>query len=200
VRFIQTAVTRLSAIIDALLRLSRVGRVEYHKQNVDVDTLVRRVVESLGETIAQRGAQVTVHPLPPAWADPVGVDQIFANLITNAVYYLDPQRSGTIEVGPADASQNPGPPGMQVYFVKDNGLGIPAELQPKAFLAFQRLHPKAAPGEGIGLALVRRVVERHGGKIWLTSTVGVGTTFYVALALAQPVASDQAAKAQEAAV
>jgi signal transduction histidine kinase len=195
VQFIQTAVTRLSAIIDALLRLSRVGRVEYQKQTVDVDATVRRVVQSLGESITRRQAQVTVQTLPPAFADPLAVDQIFANLITNAVYYLDPQRPGTIEIGSQGASPSAEMPGMQVYFVKDNGLGIPAEHQAKAFLAFQRLHPGVAPGEGIGLALVRRVIERHGGKIWLTSTVGVGTTFYVAL----PQPPEVVDKAQEAA-
>jgi signal transduction histidine kinase len=181
VQFIQTAVFRLSAIIDALLRLSRVGRVEYHKQTVDVAATVRRVIESLHETIARRGVTVTLRPLAPVWADPLAVDQIFANLIANAVYYLDPQRKGTIEVGSAEEPLQEAPRGTEVYYVKDNGLGIPTEFQQKIFLAFQRLHPQAAPGEGIGLALVRRVVERHGGKIWLTSTVGAGTTFFVAL-------------------
>src|SRR5207244_5890411 len=120
---------------------------------------------------------------PPAWADPTALDQIFANLIGNAVNYLDPARPGIIEIGAAGEGVRVegAPPAMPVYYVRDNGRGIAAEYQEKIFLAFQRLHPDAAPGEGVGLALVRRVVERHGGRIWLSSTPGTGTTFYVAL-------------------
>lgn len=183
VQFIRTAVTRLSAIIDALLRLSRAGRVEYRRQPVDVAGAVARVVEALGATAAERGAEVVVLPLPPAWGDPTAVELIFANLIGNALNYLDPARPGRVEVG-ALGSDAPGfDPGSNLvtYYVKDNGLGVPKAYQAKLFLAFQRLHPAAAAGEGIGLALVRRVVERHGGKVWFESTEGVGSTFHLTL-------------------
>jgi len=179
VRFIQTAVGRLAGIIDALLQLSRVGRVEYHKQCVDVNTIVRHVVEALRGTLARQKVEIVIQPLRPAWADPTAVDQLFANLIGNAVNYLDPHRSGKIEVGCTEADL--APQNSIVYYVKDNGMGIAAEFQEKLFLAFQRLHPAAVAGEGIGLALVRRMVERHNGKIWVQSKVGVGSTFYVAL-------------------
>ena len=99
----------------------------------------------------------------------------------NAVNYLDPARPGIIEVGAAAEPVAGAPAGIPVYYVKDNGRGIPAEFHEKIFLAFQRLHPDAARGEGVGLALVRRVVERHNGRIWLDSTPGAGTTFYLAL-------------------
>jgi signal transduction histidine kinase len=180
VHFIQTAVTRLAGIIDALLRLSRVGRVEYQWQMVDVRAAVVRVVESLRDTIAQRGAEVTLGDLPPAWGDPQALEQVFANLIGNAINYLDPQRPGRIEIG---SHAKPGEPraAWRTYYVKDNGLGIPEGQQGKLFLAFQRLHPDVAAGEGIGLALVRRVVERHSGRVWLESVTGVGSTFFIAL-------------------
>jgi signal transduction histidine kinase len=185
IRFIQTAVKRLAGIIDALLRLSRMGRVEYQRQAVDVRAAVARVVESLRDTITRRGAELVLGDLPPAWGDPQALEQLFANLIGNAVNYLDPQRPGRIEVGSrADSAEAPS--GWRTYYVRDNGLGIPEAQQDKAFLAFQRLHPEAAPGEGIGLALVRRVVERHGGKVWLESAPGTGSTFFVALP-AEPV-------------
>ncbi|HKI37082.1 MAG TPA: ATP-binding protein [Gemmataceae bacterium] len=185
VRFIQTAVTRLAGIIDALLRLSRVGRVEYRWQMVDVRAAVVRVVESFRDTIAHRGAEVTVGDLPPAWGDPLALEQVFANLVANALNYLDPQRPGRIEVGSRD---EPGDlrAGLRTFYVKDNGLGIPEGQQGKLFLAFQRLHPEAAAGEGIGLALVRRVVERHGGRVWLESAPGAGSTFFVALPAGPP--------------
>ncbi|RYD69531.1 MAG: ATP-binding protein, partial [Verrucomicrobiaceae bacterium] len=108
------------------------------------------------------------------------LEQIFANLIGNAVNYLKSGEPGQIEVGILEQ-----PPeefdGMLVYFVRDNGLGIPDAYLPKVFAIFQRLHANVAPGEGIGLALVRRMVERHGGKIWVESKEGIGSTFFVAL-------------------
>jgi signal transduction histidine kinase len=118
--------------------------------------------------------------LVEVWGDPTALEQIFANLIGNAVNYLDSSRPGCIEVNVV-----PKPPvefeDMVVFAVKDNGLGIPEAYQSKVFGVFQRLHPNAAPGEGIGLPLVRRMVERHGGKIWLESKDGEGTTFFIAL-------------------
>jgi signal transduction histidine kinase len=178
-RFIQTAVSRASNIIDALLRLSRAGRVEYQWQKVDVDAIVHRVVDAMQGTIVQKGSRVTLGRLPPAWGDPTAVEQVFGNLLSNALNYLDPARPGEIEVGaraPDDiAAASP------TYWVKDNGLGIPEAYLPKLFMAFQRLHGDIAPGEGIGLALVRRVVLRHAGEIWAESREGVGTTFFLTL-------------------
>jgi signal transduction histidine kinase len=202
IQFIQTAVRRLATIIDALLRLSRVGRVVYDWQQVEVRAIVERVIAALGNTIAQKGAQVSIGDLPPAWGDPTAIEQIFANLIGNALNYLDPARPGIITVGSQEGVANPEDPDhstdrfagwaespgltgkiddQRIYYVKDNGLGIVPEHLPKIFLAFQRLHPNVAPGEGIGLPLVRRMVERHGGRIWVESAVGQGSTFFVSL-------------------
>ena len=179
--FIKTAVSRLSAIIDALLRLSRVGRVEYRIQPVNILEIVQRVVEALDNTIQGRKAEVSVGTLPPALGDPTAVEQIFGNLIANALHYLDPSRPGRVEIGALAADQGDAPVGMQTYFVKDNGLGIPEAYQQRVFLAFQRLHADVVQGEGVGLALVYRMIGRLGGRIWLESTAGVGSTFFVAL-------------------
>ncbi|HTU20616.1 MAG TPA: CHASE3 domain-containing protein [Gemmataceae bacterium] len=103
IQFIQTAVRRLAAIIDALLRLSRVGRVVYDWQPIDVRAAVERVVKALGNTIAQKGARVVIGELPPASGDPTAIEQIFANLLSNALNYLDPSRPGIIKVGSHDA-------------------------------------------------------------------------------------------------
>ncbi|HJT76050.1 MAG TPA: CHASE3 domain-containing protein [Gemmataceae bacterium] len=178
IRFIQTAVSRLSNIIDALLRLSRAGRVEYQEQPVDVAALVCRIVASMQGTAGERGATARAHDLPPAWGDPTALEQVFANLIGNALNYLDPRRPGLIEVGSAGTGSGDG---LQTYYVKDNGLGIPEPYQHKVFQAFQRVHPEVARGEGMGLAIVRRVVERHRGRVWLESRPGEGSTFFVAL-------------------
>jgi len=179
IQFIQTAVTRLSHIIDALLRLSRAGRVEYHAKMVDVRSIILRIVEAMHSTITDRGAEIVVNPLPTVWADATAVEQIFANLVGNAVNYLDKQRPGKIEVGSIDRAVD-GMGKVVTYYVKDNGLGIAHAYLPKVFAVFQRLHGEVAAGEGVGLALVRRVVERHGGKVWVESTENVGSTFFVA--------------------
>jgi signal transduction histidine kinase len=179
IRFIQTSVTRLSGIIDSLLRLSRAGRVEYSPQAVEIEPVVARVIEAMSATIYDRGVSIHVTPLPSAWGDAVAIEQIFANLIGNAVNYLDAKRPGQIEVGsyPDREKLNV----STVFYVKDNGVGIPAAYRPKVFQALKRLHPNMAQGEGIGLALVKRIVERHGGEIWFESKPDVGTTFYFRL-------------------
>ena len=181
IRFIQAAVGRLARIIDALLRLSRAGRVEYQWREVDLAATVGKIVDALHDSIAAKKAQVAVGELPPAWGDPTAIEQVFANLIANAVQYLDPDRPGRIEVDGAAPDGVGLPPGLWVYRVRDNGLGIPESYHQRMFTAFSRFHAGAAQGEGIGLALVRRMVERHGGRIWLESAPGVGTTFFVAL-------------------
>jgi signal transduction histidine kinase len=174
--YIQAAVTRLTGIIDALLRLSRLGRVQYEPRAVAVAPIVERVVQSLRVTADEKKATVAVGPLPGAWADPLVVEQVFGNLVGNALNYLSPNRPGRVEVGSA-----PGEPGVRTYFVRDNGVGIPAAHRAQVFQAFRRLHPGLAPGEGMGLVMVRRMLERLGGRVWLESVEGEGTTFYFTL-------------------
>jgi signal transduction histidine kinase len=135
--------------------------------------------------ISQRAVMVSVRELPPAWGDPAAVEQIFSNLIGNALNFLDPARHGRIEIGalesePVDES-DPRAVRMRTYYVRDNGLGIPAAYMSKVFRAFQRLHGDVANGDGIGLAVVRRTVERHGGRVWVESAEGAGSTFFVML-------------------
>lgn len=177
-RFLQNAVARTANIIDALLRLSRAGRIDYQQQLVDVAPIVQRVIDAMQGTIRERKASITVLPLPVMWGDATAIDQIFGNLIGNAVHYLDPLRDGCIEVGclPQRLDEK-----HHTYYVKDNGLGIAEAYQAKTFTAFQRFHANSVKGEGIGLALVLRMVERQGGRIWFDSEEGRGTTFFVAL-------------------
>jgi signal transduction histidine kinase len=151
----------------------------YTPQVLDVTGLARRVVDAMRRTADERKATVVLHELPPAYGDPLAVEQVFGNLIGNALNYLDAARPGKVEVGALPNGESPG--GTRTYFVRDNGIGIPAAYQGKLFQALQRLHPDKAPGEGIGLAIVRRVLERLGGTIRLESKAGEGTTFYFTL-------------------
>ncbi len=179
INFILAGVTRLSNIIDAMLRLSRAGKVEYYWSEVDTGLVVQRIVDSMQAVAGERGAAVTVSDLPPVWGDATAIEQIFANLIGNALNYLDPKRPGLIEIGwQADADNNAF---MHTYYVRDNGLGMSEAAKGKLFQIFQRFHPDKAKGEGVGLSIVRKMVERHSGKIWVESHEGVGTTFFISL-------------------
>ena len=184
-QFLRSSVTRAAAIIDALLRISRAGRLEYQWQRVSVGRVVARAVDALETQIHQRFATVTVRDLPTAWGDPGAIEQVFSNLLSNALNFLDPGRPGRIEVGalPAEPEDEADPqaPTTRTFYVRDNGLGIPAAYMPKMFRAFQRLHGDISKGDGIGLALVRRTVERHGGRVWVESAEGAGSTFFVVL-------------------
>ncbi|VTR93686.1 histidine kinase : Histidine kinase OS=Burkholderia sp. H160 GN=BH160DRAFT_5724 PE=4 SV=1: CHASE3: HAMP: PAS_9: PAS_9: HisKA: HATPase_c [Gemmata massiliana] len=179
--FIQTAVLRLSGIIDALLRLSRVGRIEYRWDVVDVSRIVAQVVGAAQGTIAERGATVRVGDLPTARGDRTALEQLFGNLIGNALTYLDPARPGVIEIGCLPLGTADVPSGFRTYFVRDNGLGIAPVHRQKIFQAFQRAHPGVGSGEGLGLAIVARVAERHHGRVWVESHPGAGSTFFVTL-------------------
>jgi signal transduction histidine kinase len=179
--FIQSAVLRLSGIIDALLRLSRAGRVEYRREAVDTSGIVAQVVGAAQGTIAERGAVVRVGELPGVWGDRTAVEQVFGNLIGNALTYLDPARPGVIEVGCLPPGAPGVPNGYRAYFVRDNGLGIAEGHRSKIFQAFQRAHPGIGSGEGLGLAIVARVAERHRGRVWVESEPGAGSTFFVTL-------------------
>jgi signal transduction histidine kinase len=183
--FLRSAVTRAAAIIEALLRISRAGRMEFHWQRVSIGRAVARVTDAMAARIDARGARVTVRELPPAWGDPGAIEEIFGHLLGNALNFLDPGRAGRIEIGACDPeppdAQRTGAPRTRTYYVRDNGLGIPAACTSKVFRAFQRLHGDVAPGDGIGLALTRRIVERHGGRVWVESAEGAGSTFFVAL-------------------
>lgn len=186
VKFIQTAVTRASAIIDALLRLSRAGRIEYNWAVVPMREIVHRIVAAMQSTIRRRGAVViAADDFPDAYGDATAIEQILGNLIGNAVNYIDPARPGHVEIGAIPGEPQPSTERpdllLRTFFVRDNGVGIPPAYLPKIFVAFQRLHGQLAPGEGIGLALVQRMVERHGGRVWAESQEAKGTTFFVSL-------------------
>jgi signal transduction histidine kinase len=156
--------------------------VEYQLQLLDVKTIAQRVVDALRNTINAKNAEVSIGELPSAWGDPLAVEQVLANLIGNALNYLDPVRPGRVKIGYQPNGE--GNPTTRTYFVSDNGLGIPQAYHAKLFQALQRLHPDKAPGEGIGLAIVRRVLERLGGTIRVESAPGAGSNFVFTLPVA----------------
>jgi signal transduction histidine kinase len=174
-RFISAGTAKFERLIDALLELSRTGRRELREEPLDMQALVASTVDTLRGSIEGRGAELVVGALPAARGDATGVGQVLSNLLVNALAYLQPGRAGRIEVGGETRD------GMSRYFVSDNGVGLSSAAQRKLFQVFQRFRPDLAQGEGIGLATVKRIVERHGGRIWAESAEGVGTTFFFTL-------------------
>ncbi len=153
----------------------------YQRQCVDVQAIVTRIIDSLRGTAEERDATIQTGHLPAALGDPAALEQIFANVIGMALNYRDRTRPGRIEVGSLGPEQDSAGPGLRTYYVRDNGLGISEAGRARVFQPFQRLYPQAAAGEGMGLAIVHRVVERLGGRIWFESVANQGSTFFVAL-------------------
>ena len=174
IRYIHDAVKHLGRIIDGLLRLSRVGRVEYESEDVDLNVVVSEILAAMHTTVLASGGQVVVQHLPHVRGDRTAIGQIFANVIGNALKSFEVGREGLVEIFAIDGS----PP---VFAIKDNGIGIPLEYQSRLFQVFQHVHRTQLRGEGMGLAIVRRIVERHGGRIWFESSPGAGTTFFFTL-------------------
>ncbi|HEY2734016.1 MAG TPA: MASE1 domain-containing protein [Polyangiales bacterium] len=178
--YIAASTTKLQHLIDALLVLSRTGREQYTLMPIDSDALAEASVGVLRQTIEKGGARVELSPLPAAYGDSTAIGQVFTNLIGNAVKYLQPGRAGVIEVGGETQDE------MSHFWVRDNGCGFGINARTRLFQAFQRFHPQLASGEGMGLAIVKRVVERHGGRVWAESVEGAGSTFHFTLPASQP--------------
>ncbi len=169
--FIGSSVNRMDNLINAILKLSRAGRRKLNPERIRVAELMRTILHSLAHQIEARHVRVSVGELPDVVADGTALEQIFGNLLDNAVKYLEPGRTGDIEIS-ADADEE-----SVVFHVRDNGRGMAQEDIPKAFEIFRRVGRQDVPGEGIGLAQVRTLVRLHGGRIWCESQLGVGTTF-----------------------
>jgi signal transduction histidine kinase len=174
-RYISASTMKFQRLIDDLLLLSRTGRQELRLEEADVQAIVDSTLSSLRQTIQSSGAQVFAEALPSIKGDITAIGQVFSNLIANALKYLEPTRPGRIVIGGTVSD------GMAHYWVQDNGAGIPESARGRLFQGFQRFHPDLAAGDGMGLAIVKRIVERHSGRVWAESEEGVGSTFHVVL-------------------
>jgi len=171
---------RMEALVDDLLYFSRLSRQDLAIQPVDLNTVVRDIEVMMETTLVERGAEIVVPaPLPTLTCDVPRVTELFRNLITNAVKYNDKPKK-RVEIG---VSATEGRGGAPVFYVRDNGIGIEARFFGDIFRIFKRLNEEddAVKGTGVGLTFVKKIVERHGGRIWLDSAPGAGTTFYFTL-------------------
>jgi signal transduction histidine kinase len=157
----------MQALIDALLAYSRVGSGELAAAEVDTAQVARAALDGLAARIGETGAEVTVDDdLPTVRGDVVLLERVFQNLVSNAIKFSGngPPR---VRIG-AEGGED----GGWVFHVRDHGEGIRPEYRERVFGMFQRLHGRDTPGTGIGLPITRRIVERHGGQIWIESSDG----------------------------
>lgn len=180
------SIGRMGECIDDLLELSRIGRIRHEPRELDMNELVRGVVDDLRVQADQQGATIEVAPdLPGVFADPVRIGEVIENLVSNALKYGCGGENKRVEVGWTGVSHKPH------FYVRDYGAGIPQRYQSKVFGLFQRLD-KTKGGTGVGLTIVKRIVEIHGGRIWVESSEGMGTTFWFTLPVGAAQAEDAA--------
>jgi PAS domain S-box-containing protein len=173
-------------LVDDLLAFSRLGKQALEKQTVDTQKLVNEVVEEIKSSLKDREIKFEIGKLPDCYADVALLRQVFVNLISNAVKFTRKCQNAQVEIGACQAI----PPGSSdasrftkwCYYVKDNGVGFDMNYYDKLFGVFQRLHrSEDYEGTGVGLAIVKRVVEKHGGMVWAESKMNQGATFYFVL-------------------
>jgi light-regulated signal transduction histidine kinase (bacteriophytochrome) len=168
--------TRMNQLIDDLLRLARFSRQPLNTRPVEMGALVQRVVTNLQEQLQGRGVQLEIGALPDCVADAALLEQVFTNLLSNALKFTAGRPNTRIEVGTRSEDAE------QIYFVKDNGVGFDMRYAERLFGVFQRLHSQAEfSGTGIGLSIVHRIIRRHGGRTWAEGALQQGATFYFSL-------------------
>lgn len=179
---VKRAGKKLDTLIDDLLALSKVSRAEMLRQKIDISSLVANEVQLLYEQFPDRNVSVDIMPGLESWGDRGLMSVLFQNLLSNAWKYTSKKEKAEIEVGQLnDAGDN-------AFYVRDNGVGFNMEYAGNLFRPFQRLHREDEfEGNGVGLATIMRIINRHGGKIWPESEVDIGTTFYFTLGDALPI-------------
>ena len=167
---------RMRQILLDLLEYSRVGRMNYQLEEIDLNVMLTDILKLHGDLISEMKGEVLFKNLPIIHAAPSPIQRVLSNLITNALKY---QKAGSVPTIHITVAENPG---FWQINVKDNGIGIEKQFFDKIFVVFQRLHSKDEySGTGIGLAICRKIIENHGGRIWVTSKINEGSTFHITI-------------------
>lgn len=174
--FITLSAKKMESLINGLLQVSRIGTTVICPVPLNMNALIGGIIKNAAYRIQETGADVTTDNLPACVADADQINQVFSNLLDNALKYADPSRKPRIHISGQSRE------GYCVYCVQDNGIGIHPDHQNKVFELFHRLNPHiAADGEGLGLTIVRRILDMHNGKVWIESVPGKGSQFFVSL-------------------
>jgi light-regulated signal transduction histidine kinase (bacteriophytochrome) len=173
IRYAVEGAKRMQSLIAGLLEYSRVGRLDEPFGTVDTNAALDQALSNLRSAIEESHARVTRGPLPTITGNSGRIAQVFQNLIGNAIKFRHPAQPATVHVSAMPQ------PGEWLFTVDDNGIGIDSQYLERIFVIFQRLHTRAEyPGTGIGLSICKKVVERHGGRIWVESRPGEGSRFH----------------------
>jgi signal transduction histidine kinase len=173
---IDASAHKMGVLIEELLRFSRLSRQELTRRPVDLKALVYETISELAPEMQNRQVDISIDDLPACQADPVLLKQVLVNLLSNALKYSRKRQRACIQVGCQEIN------GERVYFVKDNGVGFNMRYIDKLFMVFQRLHTDDEyEGTGVGLAIVQRIIQRHGGQVWAEAEEDKGATFYFTL-------------------
>jgi two-component system sensor histidine kinase/response regulator len=174
-QIIRNNARKMDTLINDLLEFSRLGKKEVQKSSINTEQLVRNIVSEISPVVNNH-AKVKFHPLPPANADYTLIKQVWVNLISNSLKYSAKKEEPLIEIGSQPQAYE------TIYYVKDNGAGFDMQYADKLFGVFQRLHKASEfEGTGVGLAIVQRIVLKHGGRVWGEGKPQEGATFYFSL-------------------
>ncbi|MDM8541180.1 ATP-binding protein [Desulfococcaceae bacterium HSG9] len=166
----------LGNLIDDLLRLSRINRADIQRETINIKQLVEDVFEKIAYKYKDRDIELNIGDLPECHSDPILLKQVVTNLLSNAIKYTRCREIARIEIGSEPSDKEP------IYYVKDNGVGFDMRYADELFDVFQRLHQSEEyEGTGVGLAIVKRIVNRHGGNVWAQGKIDEGATFYFTL-------------------
>ncbi|MGD8780762.1 MAG: ATP-binding protein [Ignavibacteria bacterium] len=175
IEFIQMSAKKIDTVLKSLLQLARLGNLMPSFEKLDMNDVINDVNNSFGYQIKEKNINVIVEKLLPCFANKNIINPLFANLIGNAIKYSDEEKESFVKISGYVENQN------SVYVIEDNGIGIAEENIPKIFDIFYRGKKSGKDGFGIGLAIVKRIVELNKGKIWVESNVGEGSKFYVSI-------------------
>ncbi|WP_447971843.1 sensor histidine kinase [Nitrospira sp. M1] len=172
-QYIRAGADKITSVLSGILQFSRLGRLSLTCNPLNVNAIVHDIATVMEYQMKEKGVMLQIDDLPDCMGDETLLSQVFSNLIENAYKYLDPARPGVIRITGEIKDEK------SLYTVEDNGVGILEDHQGKIFEMFHRLDPKEGSGEGLGLTIVRRIVERHQGDVWVESEFGLGTKFMV---------------------
>jgi light-regulated signal transduction histidine kinase (bacteriophytochrome) len=172
---VRTNARQMGGLIDEILGFLRLGRDEMHVRTVDMRLAVQAALKELEPQTRGRKIDIQVPALPTAYGDPTMIHRVWVNLLDHAVKFSATRAEPSIQVGAVTGNNE------DVYYVRDNGVGFDEQFRAKLFGVFNRLHGEEFTGNGMGLAIVQRVMMRHGGRVWAEGKLGEGATFYFSL-------------------
>jgi PAS domain S-box-containing protein len=173
--FILASSIKMDSLLSGLLDYCRLGTAAMNVKSIDMNTMMTDVSGNMEYQIKEAKAEVDIEPLLTCLGDPSQINRVFTNLLTNALKFLDESRPGRIRIYSRSLND------QSIYCVEDNGIGIAPEHLEEIFEIFYQLEPEKRKGDGLGLTIVRRIIDRHNGRIWIESEAGKGSKFFVSL-------------------